>query len=385
MAIRVDRIEKVQALMREQNMLGIMIMNHDDYRYFFGRDWAQPRAILPFLGPPIMIAFAAEEPEMKDYIGNAEVEIFTQLGEQIQDITTSFRDILKTKGKKDLGGKPKIGMQMWFDTPAFLVDLFRKVNPQFELVSSDPVMDAMRSIKDPQEIELMTAAQRIATLGMNRIRELLKPGVTAHELATEALYTMMSAGAEGTSTPIRINFGVDTCMIHGRVSTQPLKEGDLVVVDLTPQVEGYCANLARTFVLGQPDEIQSRLLETYQAMIAATCEMMKPGVTVRELDAKGAELCKAHGFGEYHIDGISHGIGLRFEETPASTIIKQHRNVKLQEGMTMTIGHTILAIPGFGGVRQEDVYRVGPDGGEILFPYLGSTEILGESLLIARG
>jgi hypothetical protein len=93
MAIRFDRIEKAQALMREQNMMGIMIMNHDDYRYFFGRDWTQPRAIIPFQGPPILIAFAGEEPEIKDYVGNAKVEIFTHLGEQIQDITSSFRGI----------------------------------------------------------------------------------------------------------------------------------------------------------------------------------------------------------------------------------------------------------------------------------------------------
>jgi Xaa-Pro dipeptidase len=377
MAIRFDRIEKAQALMREQNTLGIMIMNHDDYRYFFGRDWAQPRAILPFQGPPILIAFAAEEPEMKEYVGNAEVEIFTQLGEQIQDVTSSFREIFKMAGEKDFGEKPRVGMQMWFDTPAFLVDLFRKVNPQFELVRSDAVMDAMRSVKDPGEIELMTAAQHIATLGMDRVREMLEPGVTAHELATEALYTMMKAGAEGTSTPIHVNFGLDTCMIHGRISTNPLKEGDLVVVDLTPQVEGYCANLARNFVLGEPNEVQRKLLETYQAMIDSTRPMMKPGVKVRDLDAIGAEVCQAHGLGEYHIDGISHGIGLRFEETPASTIIKQHRNVELQEGMTMTIGHTILAIPGIGGVRQEDVYRVEPTGGEILFPYPALAGLLG--------
>jgi Xaa-Pro dipeptidase len=377
MAIRFDRIEKAQALMREQNMLGIMIMNHDDYRYFFGRDWAQPRAILPFKGPPILIAFVAEEPEIKEYVGNAEVEIFTQLGEQIQDVTSSFREIFKMAGERDFGEKPKVGMQMWFDTPAFLVDLFRKVNPQFELVRSDPVMDAMRSVKDPGEIELMTAAQHIATLGMERVREMLEPGVTAHEVATEAVYTMMKAGAEGTSTPMHVNFGLDTCMIHGRVSTNPLEKEDLVVVDLTPQVEGYCANLARTFVLGEPNEVQRKLLETYQAMIDAARPMMKAGVKVRDLDATGAEVCQAHGLAEYHIDGISHGIGLRFEETPASTIVKQHRNVELQEGMTMTIGHTILAIPGLGGVRQEDVYRVEPTGGEILFPYPASTELLG--------
>jgi Xaa-Pro aminopeptidase len=87
-------------------------------------------------------------------------------------------------------------------------------------------------------------------------------------------------------------------------------------------------------------------------------------------------VCEAHGLGDYHLDGISHGIGLRFEETPASTIIKQHRNVEIREGMTITIGHTILAIPGFGGVRNEDVYLITPDGGQILFPYPTSIELL---------
>jgi Xaa-Pro dipeptidase len=376
MTIRFDRIEKAQALMCQQNMIGIMVMNHDDYRYFFGRNWTQPRAIIPFQGPPIIVAFAAEQPEIRNYVGDAQVEIFTHLGEQIHDIASSFQGIYHMAEKSGFGENPTIGMQMWFDTPAFLVDLFRRVNPKFELIPSDAVMDVLRSIKDPDEIKLMTSAQHIAGQGMDRIRELLAPGVTAHELLTEALYTMMKAGAEGTSTPIHINVGLDTCMIHGRVSPDPLRKGDLVVVDLTPQVEGYCANLARAFVVGKPNDVQIKLLEAYEAMVEATRQVMKPGITVRDLDAMGAEVCKAYGFGEYHIDGISHGIGLRFEEKPASTIIKPHRDVELQEGMTVTIGHTILAIPGIGGVREEDMYRVEPEGCKILFPYPASTELI---------
>lgn len=73
--------------------------------------------------------------------------------------------------------------------------------------------------------------------------------------------------------------------------------------------------------------------------------MMKLCILVKDLDAGGREVCTAHGFAEYHFDGISHGIGLRFEEVPASTIIRQHRNTKIREGMTFTIDHTILAVP----------------------------------------
>jgi Xaa-Pro dipeptidase len=376
MPICFERIEKAQSLMREQGMVGIMIMNHDDYRYFFGRDWAQPRAIIPFQGPPILIAFKGEEPEIRKYVGDAKVKVFTHVGEQIADVSGVFREMLGPAQEAGLGDAPKIGMQMWFATPAFLVDMFRKVNPHFELVPSDPVMDALRTVKEPEELEFMTKAQRIAALGMDRVREMLRPGVTGHEIATEALYTMMKAGAERTSTPLHVNVGIDSCMIHGHVSPKQLERGGLIVVDLTPQVEGYCANLARTFVMGKPDDTQQKLFKAYAEMVETTRQMMKPGVKVRDLDARGKEICQAFGLGDYHLEGISHGIGLRFEEIPASTIIKQHRNVELRDGMTMTIGHTILAVPGFGGVRNEDIYLVTPTGAQILSPYPTSIELL---------
>jgi Xaa-Pro aminopeptidase len=215
----------------------------------------------------------------------------------------------------------------------------------------------------------MTAAQRIAGLGMDRARALLHDGATAHEIATETVYAMMRAGAARTSTPVYVNVGRETCMLHGWVSPRPMRTGDLVVIDLTPVVDGYCSNLARTFVLGEPDERQGNLLDAYRALIAVVRDAMRPGVTVAELDAHAGSVLRDHGLGDYHVNGIGHGLGLRFEETPASTIIPPHRNIPLREGMTVTIGHTILAIPGLGGVRHEDVYRVTPTGGEILVPY----------------
>lgn len=368
MSIRFDRIRQAQTLMRKQGWVGMMIMNHDDYRYFFGRDWAQPRAIIPREGAPVLISFAGEEPEVHEYARGSDVKVFTHVGEQMGEVIGAFREIQQELNltKED---KSKVGMQMWFETPAFLVDLFRKLNPRLELVPSDPVMDALRSVKEQEEIELMTRAQQIAALGMDRAREMLRPGVTSQEIATEVLYIMMKAGAERTSTPIYVNFGPYTCMLHGVLSPNPLNKGEVVVINLNPQVEGYCANLSRTFVLGEPDEIQRRLMQAYSEMVAETREIMKPGVFVKDLDARGQKICAAHGFGDYHLDGISHGIGLRFEETPASTIIKQHRNVKIREGMTLTIGHTILAVPGVGGVRNEDVYLVTSDGADILVDY----------------
>jgi Xaa-Pro aminopeptidase len=368
--VRFDRIARLQAAMRERGWIAIVILNHDDYRYLFGTDRTQPRALIPFQGPPELIAFTGEEPELRASLAEGRVRVFGSVGGQIHDVVGRLREIAAAAPAAwATEGRLKVGLQMWFATPAFLVDLFKQVNPEVEVVSSDPVMDPLRMVKEAGELALMTEAQRIAGLGMDRARELLRPGVTAHEIATEATYAMMRAGAEGTSTPIYINFGVETCMLHGRLSPAPLEPGQLALIDLTPQVDGYCANLARTFVLGEPDARQSELIATYREIVFAVRAGMRPGVTTSELDGIAKGVCVAHGFGDYHVYGIGHGIGLRFEEPPASTIIPPHRNLALAEGMTVTIGHTVLAIPGFGGVRFEDVYRVGASGPEILFDY----------------
>ncbi len=371
MKINQKRIHKAQILMKEQGMLGLMIMTHDDYQYFFGETRVQPRAIIPAVGQPIFICFKAEEQEMRQAFGAEEIKVFSHVGEQMIDVKNTFQNLLGhlPSGLLESGSRPKVGMQMWFQTPAFLVDLFRKINPQIDLVSSGPVMDELRMVKNNDEIDLLRQAQAIAALGMDKLKELLEPGRTGHEIATEVTYEMMKAGASGTSTPIHINSGIRSCWIHGKVDQTVIQKGDLVVADLTPRFRGYCANLARTFVIGSPDEKQQLLIDTYLEMIEMTRGVLKPKVTVARLDRWGKEICDKNGLEEYHIGGISHGIGLRFEETPAPTILPNHRSVKLRENMVMTIGHTILAIPGFGGVRFEDLYLVTPNGGEILFDY----------------
>lgn len=372
MKLNHSRIEKAQVLMRDNGMIGLMIMNRDDYRYFFGDIRVQPRAIIPAFGEPIFICFKAEEDEIRSSLGDSQVRIFSHVGEQMVNVSKTFRSLSEEFAEElELGEdqKPRVGMQMWFQTPAFLVDLFRKLNPQIELVPSDPVMDELRMSKDEEEIRLMTRAQEIAGLGMDRLQELLQPGRTGQEIAAEVLYTMMKAGASGTSTPIHINSGIRSCWIHGMVSEEPIQEGDLVVADLTPMYQGYCANLARTFVIGKPDKRQQLLTDTYLEMIVATRDALKPGVTVGRLDRIGREICARHGLEEHHLKGISHGIGLRFEETPASTILPNHSSVPLKANMVMTIGHTVLAVPGFGGVRFEDLYLVTEDGGKILHNY----------------
>jgi Xaa-Pro aminopeptidase len=85
--------------------------------------------------------------------------------------------------------------------------------------------------------------------------------------------------------------------------------------------------------------------------------------------ARVQEGMREHGLIAIVVMNHGHGIGLRFEEPPAPTIIPPHRSLPLTEGMTITIGHPVLAMPGFGGVRFEDVYRPTADGPRPLAEY----------------
>ena len=84
MKVRFDRIARIQAAMRERGWIAIVILNHDDYRYLFGTDRTQPRALIPFQGPPELIAFTGEEPELRASLAEGKVRVFGSLGGAIR-------------------------------------------------------------------------------------------------------------------------------------------------------------------------------------------------------------------------------------------------------------------------------------------------------------
>ena len=94
MLVRYERIAHVQERMREQGLIAIVVLNHDDYRYLFGEDRWQPRALIPFQGPPELIAFTGEEPELRAAVADGRVRVFGSVGGQINDIVGRIRELV---------------------------------------------------------------------------------------------------------------------------------------------------------------------------------------------------------------------------------------------------------------------------------------------------
>lgn len=354
--IRSDRIGSAQRAMREHDIDAYLVLTHDDYVYFFGEDRFQPRAIVPASGDPIIVCFAGEELELKQSIGVSNVRVFASVGQQIKDVVGVMHELC--------GGKQNItvGVQMGFFTPAFLLNMFQRANPQVKVTDISSVMDPLRLVKDGEEHELIAQAARIAEAGMSAAARVLKAGVTENEAGAEIEYAMRKAGGHGTATPVYVNSGVRSCWLHGTVTDKRIEGGDLVVIDLVPRYKGYCANLCRTFVLGDATEEQRKMHDTYRKAQEAAAAVMTPGVKMKQVDEAARAVFEESGFGQYYIYGISHGIGLMFEETPMPTIHPAHINHELVSGMVITCGHSVLSVPGKGGVRIEDTYLLTASG-----------------------
>ncbi len=346
------RIQNAQDRMKQQGIDAYLILTHDDYIYFFGEDRYQPRAVIPAEGSPLIVTFAGEEEEVKESLGVEDVRIFASVGQQIKDVVQVMRGMI---GEKD---RLTVGVQMWFGTPAFLLNMFQKANPIVNVVDIAPVMDALRMVKDPSEIALMQRASEIAGIGMETAVKTLRSGITENEVAAEVEYAMRKAGGHGVATPVFVNSGIRSGWLHGTASDKVIEENDLVVLDLVPRYKGYCANLCRTFVIGTPSAKQEEMFATYKQAQTAGIEALKPGVKMRDIDAVAKMIFTDAGYGEFYVAGISHSIGLSFEETPAPTIHPGDSGIQIREGMTITVGHPVLSVPGTGGVRLEDTFHI---------------------------
>jgi len=151
-------------------------------------------------------------------------------------------------------------------------------------------------------------------------------------------------------------------MPHGVASTRKLQPGEFVTFDFGAYFQGYCSDLTRTIVVGEPTdrhrEIYNIVLEAQERALAH----IKPGMTGREADALTRETIARYGYGEFFGHGTGHGIGLEIHEAPR---LSQRSDTVLEPGMVVTVEPGIY-IPGFGGVRIEDDVVVTESGIRVL-------------------
>ena len=252
--------------------------------------------------------------------------------------------------------------------PARFLLRLQAVKPELKLILGT-VIDEVKAIKTPEEQEKMLRASQVNDSVMARVAELIQPGKSELQLQQEidGIFRQVS---QGNSFDTIVAYGDHAADPHGVPGERTLKAGEAVVVDMGCVVDGYCADMTRTFFVGEntEQEIYDTVLRANLAGIAA----VKPGIPFQEIDLAARKIIEDAGYGEYFIHRLGHGIGMEVHE-PFD--VSATDEVIVQEGMCFSIEPGIY-IPGRVGIRIEDLVCVTKDGCRVLNAYPKNQEVL---------
>lgn len=231
-----------------------------------------------------------------------------------------------------------------------------------ELVPTSGLVEALRVVKDPGELDLIREATRIADAALSRLLEQGFGGATEAEVAWMLEGWMREMGAEGASFDIIVAGGPHGALPHAVPRAEPIAADTLVVVDMGARHAGYASDCTRTVATGTlPPALEQAYavcLEAQRAALAAC----RAGVHTGDLDAVARGIIADAGLGEYFGHGLGHGVGLDIHERPW---LRREGGEVLETGMVVTIEPGIY-LEGVGGVRIEDLAIVTDEGCEVL-------------------
>jgi Xaa-Pro aminopeptidase len=229
-------------------------------------------------------------------------------------------------------------------------------------VRMDALVDGLRAVKDPTEIDRIRDAARLASEVMEETIRLIRPGVTELDIAGEIGFRMRRKGASGESFEAIVAAGPRSALPHARPTSRQIGKNELVVLDLGAILRHYCSDLTRTVYVGRAP---ARVRRWYQAVLdaqAASRDVMKSGASAGAIDAAARTVLQGRGLGRYFVHSTGHGIGLEIHEEPR---LARGQKQLLETGNVVTIEPGVY-VEGVGGIRIEDDALVTPRGTEIL-------------------
>lgn len=231
-----------------------------------------------------------------------------------------------------------------------------------ELVPAKYLVERLRAVKEPAEIDSLTEAARIADEIFNEILNFLGPGLSEREVALEIDFKMRRAGAERSSFATIVATGPNSAYPHAGAGDRRTQLGDFIKMDFGAVFGGYHSDMTRTVVLGVATDRQKRIYDAVLEAQMTALDGLLPGLTGAEADSLARNVFESIGMAEDFGHNLGHGVGLEVHELPT---LGQKSEGRLDVGMVFTV-EPGLYYPGLGGVRIEDMVVMRENGIQIL-------------------
>ncbi len=352
LAERVRRLEPLRARLHQLGLEGLVVSAPANIRYLSG-----------FTGS---LAYLVVGQETAEILGDS--RYWVQIEEQAAGfdlvragLSSRLFDLVPERITA-LGWR-QVGFEAQHLTVAVHEALRAALDSRVRLEATSGIVEDLRIIKGPDEIQLLRTAAGISSRAFDRVAGALRPGLRERDVAFLLEQTFRELGADGAAFETIVAGGPRGALPHAQASERVLERGDLIVIDFGARAAGYHGDITRTIVLGEPTPEQQRALDAVRDGQAASLAATRPGARTDALDriaretvtqAVGPQACFGHGLG--------HGIGLEVHERPR--LAATDRTV-LEPGMVIT-NEPGVYIPGWGGVRLEEMVLVTERGHEIL-------------------
>jgi Xaa-Pro aminopeptidase len=355
--VSTDRVRAARALAAEGGPDVLVLTPGSDLRYLCGyHAHAMERLtalVVPRRGEPLLVVPRLEAP-MVDASPAGRLGLDLVAWDETDDPFA----LLAREVTARLGAAPTrvaVGARTWAEHALGV----HRALPGSALELATPVVDRLRMVKTPAEVEELAAAGAAIDRVHARMGEWLRVGRTEAEVGADIAAAILAEGHVGVDFTI-VGSGPNGASPHHELSDRVVAAGDVVVVDIGGETAtGYRSDCTRTYAVGaepaaEVAEWYAVLQDAQQAAVAA----VRPGVTAEQVDAAARDRITAAGWGEHFIHRTGHGIGLDTHEAP---YIVAGNDLPLEPGMAFSVEPGIY-LPGRCGARIEDIVVCTDDG-----------------------
>lgn len=226
--------------------------------------------------------------------------------------------------------------------------------PGVEVIPLEPSLRTLRSEKQSGEIERI---RRAAAITDQALTEVLVGGLVGRseaDLAWEIEGRMRAGGADRAGYDLIVASGPNGARPHHQVGPRRVQVGDLVVIDIGAEVDGYRSDMTRTYVVGSPTDRQQLLLDTVTRAQDAGVALARAGSVGSDVDQACRAVLAGEGLADAFVHGVGHGVGLEIHEPP---MLGRQSGAVLESDWVVTVEPGVY-FPGEGGVRVEDTVLV---------------------------
>ena len=342
-----SRLNRFIDFMRQEGVEKFIITNITNIRYLSGFAGSTACLLIDRSGGTLVTDFRYKE--------QAEGEVWRGI-----KVKVDKRDALVAT--IDLIGdfKGNVG----FEALSLTYGSYRRLGERLKakLLPFDDAVETFRRVKDQAELASIRRAVDIADAVFAEVIEKIEPGMTEVDLAAEIDFLIRKKSQDVPAFETIVASGPHASLPHARPTSRVITEGDVVKMDFGAVWDGYCSDSTRTVVVGKASE---RVREVYEIVLGANktaIEGIRAGMKASEADALARQYIESRGYGEHFGHSLGHGVGLEVHEAPR---LSAKNDSPLEAGNVVTIEPGIY-IPGWGGVRIEDVVVITESGCDVL-------------------